>query len=533
MSEVYYAERRDHDTLRRAVIKFPKAQFSDDDRQRFIREMQALNQLEHENIARLYDYGTWEKDGRPYLIIKYIEGQSLRELLKEAGPLPVARVVELTQQVSAGLSAAHALKLLHRDLKPENIMLTREGVVLFELLTGQRPFGGTEYVVIHKHLTETPPSLRQLQPSLPAAVDSVVQKALAKDPPQRQPSIQQLAEELRNANVTTQPDLPVVQVVAPSKRKLVRTAMAAGGVIALAVSIGVAVQQYSPTDIAGNLTPTPTVTPAAGSPTPTATETPAATPDQTGKTPALSLFVEDLGNDVKLEMVAIKGGTFTMGSPFEYNVGTDQFPQHSVRLSPFYIGKYEVTQAQWEALMGSNNNRSYSKGDNLPVENVSWIEANEFCKRLSNKTGKVYRLPTEAEWEYSCRAGSNGKYGFGDDAKQLGAYAWYHDNSGSKTHPVGKKLPNRFGLSDMLGNVWEWCQDWYGYNYYQESSAGGKTVKDPRGPSSGRDKVRRGGNYLDGPNEIYKCRCDNRDRQTPDFRNIQTGLRVACEVKTQ
>ena len=130
---------------------------------------------------------------------------------------------------------------------------------------------------------------------------------------------------------------------------------------------------------------------------------------------------------------------------------------------PFYLGKYEVTQEQWEAVMGSNP--SHFKGPKNPVEQVSWDDCQQFLVKLNAKSGgqgSKFVLPTEAQWEYACRAGSTGKFCFGDDEKQLGEYAWYEANSGDKTHPVGEKKPNTFGLHDMHGNVWEWCQDWYG-----------------------------------------------------------------------
>ena len=198
----------------------------------------------------------------------------------------------------------------------------------------------------------------------------------------------------------------------------------------------------------------------------------------------------DLGSGVKLEMIAIPGGSFLMGS----EDFTNTKPVHKVALLPFHIGKFQVTQAQWKAVMKTNP--SHFKGDNLPVEQVSWDDAVSFCEKLSKQTGQTYRLPTEAEWEYACLAGSTGKYCFGDDESLLKDYAWYAGNSDRQTHPVGEKLPNNWGLHDMHGNVWEWCQDWYGSNYYAELAKQGEAIN-PQGPAKGDYRVLRGGSWFD------------------------------------
>jgi formylglycine-generating enzyme required for sulfatase activity len=167
------------------------------------------------------------------------------------------------------------------------------------------------------------------------------------------------------------------------------------------------------------------------------------------------------------EMVAIPAGTFNMGSkadPFANQVDPpDELPQHTVSIREFSVGKYEVTQEQWFAVMGTNPSKL--KGRNLPVEQVSWEEAQSFVKKLSERTGKKYRLPTEAEWEYAARAGTQTRYHFGDDVEQLGQYAWHTGNAINATHPVGEKLPNAFGLHDVHGNVWEWVEDCWHDSY--------------------------------------------------------------------
>ncbi len=195
-------------------------------------------------------------------------------------------------------------------------------------------------------------------------------------------------------------------------------------------------------------------------------------------------------------------------------------PQHQVKLTkPFQLGVYEVTQQQYEKVMGTNPSKY--KGPQNPVEKVNWNDAVEFCRKLSSlpeekAAGYVYRLPTEAEWEYACRAGTTTKYSFGDSESELGDYAWYNENSGSTTHPVGSKKPNAWGLYDMHGNVIEWCQDRYGS--YPSGS-----VTDPTGAAAGSYRVYRGGCWSDSSGI---CRSALRSRRTPDYRYHNLGFRV-------
>ncbi|MGA2498438.1 MAG: formylglycine-generating enzyme family protein [Tepidisphaeraceae bacterium] len=195
----------------------------------------------------------------------------------------------------------------------------------------------------------------------------------------------------------------------------------------------------------------------------------------------------DLGNNVRMKLILIPVGKFIMGSPIdEKDRMREEGPQREVTLArAFYMGIHHVTQEQYEAVMGQNP--SCFKGPQHPVEQVSWDHAAEFCRKLSGRTGKVVRLPTEAEWEYACRAGSNTRFSFGDDDSRLGDYAWYVGNSDKTTHPVGQKKPNAFGLHDMHGNVGAWCSD-----YYANSYANAEKI-DPRGPASGTNHVLRGG----------------------------------------
>lgn len=213
-------------------------------------------------------------------------------------------------------------------------------------------------------------------------------------------------------------------------------------------------------------------------------------------------------NSIGMEFVLIPAGSFMMGGDKNFeDASDDETPRHRVTISKsFYMGKYEVTQEQWMALMSSNP--SEFKGRSRPVEKVSWDDAQVFISALNRKEGKeVYRLPTEAEWEYAARAGSTTTYFFGDDKGGLGQYAWYEGNSGKETHPAGQLRANQWGLHDMSGNVWEWCQDWYGDKYYANSPS-----TDPTGPSSGSARVLRGGSW---GNSAQSCRSADRCDYSP------------------
>jgi len=223
-------------------------------------------------------------------------------------------------------------------------------------------------------------------------------------------------------------------------------------------------------------------------------------PKELTASPAKELTV-DLGNGIKLEMILIPAGEFIMGSPeSDKEAIASEKPQHRVRITkPFYLGKFLVTQEQWAAVMG--NNPSSFKGPKNPVETVTWNDCQKFLEKLNAKIGTQrgkFVLPTEAQWEYACRAGSTTGYCFGDNESGLGEYAWYQLNSGDNMHPVGEKKPNAWGLYDMHGNAWEWCQDWHDGGYYAESP-----TDDPPGPATGSAHVFRGGCIYE---QAWNCR---------------------------
>ena len=219
---------------------------------------------------------------------------------------------------------------------------------------------------------------------------------------------------------------------------------------------------------------------------------------------------------ISIDMVRVEAGTFTMGATAEMkDPWNEEKPTHQVTLTnDYYIGKYEVTQALWKAVMG--NNPSNFKGDNLPVEQVSWDDCQEFISKLNRITGKTFRLPTEAEWEYAARSGKKSRGYQYSGSNNLSDVAWYFDNSRKKTHAVGTKQPNELGIYDMSGNVWEWCQDRYGE--YNSSS-----LVNPTGANSGSDRVYRGGGWCFS---ARFCRSSFRLSATPAYRVIDLGLRL-------
>ncbi len=263
--------------------------------------------------------------------------------------------------------------------------------------------------------------------------------------------------------------------------------------------------------------------------------------------------LQSIKNSIGMTLKLIPAGEFFMGSPDDaVEAEEDERPLHLVRITrPFYLGVCEVTQAEYAAVMGNNPSHFSANGDGkdrvagqstdrYPVENVSWLDAIQFCNKLSEKEGKKpfyeidgkeirvpdwngqgYRLPTEAEWEYACRANASTstRFSFGDNAGELGEYGWFDGNSERRTHPVGQKRPNGFGLYDMHGNVWEWCWDSYGEGYYNQSPAA-----DPTGPAGVSGRVFRGGGRDIRPRG---CRSADRNWDSPAFRYSGLGFRLA------
>jgi eukaryotic-like serine/threonine-protein kinase len=624
MGDVFLAE--DPRLERLVALKLlPVSLTGDDDRaRRFQQEARAASAISHPNVAHIYEFE--QAADRDYLVMEYVEGKTLRELLK-AKTIDLEQALDIAVQVGQALQAAHEAGVVHRDIKPENIMIRRDGyvkvldfglakiantreknpdyqhklrssldtmpglimgttaymspdqlrgqavdhrtdiwslgVTLYEMLTGVHPFvGQTPSDVSAAVLMREPEDLmlEHLSEEDVSKLQKIVLTALQKDLDRRYASAADFVNELEEVQLSLNQERstsPIQRDVRTAEQRVEakpsparsRTVMiaAAGSIGVIALVLGwfilgarnqsrLSADGSQPGDSklqkgqAGKLTP------------PTSSEPPcsAQSPTQgTGRGRTLTL-----NNGVTLEMLEIPSGSFCRGSPAGIGRINEQ-PQYRVTVGSYYMGKYEVTQAQWQAVMG--NNPSGFKGDNLPVEKVSWDDAASFIARLNMQNdGYTYRLPTEAEWEYACRSGTTTDFAGDPDA-----IAWYGNNSGrarldaaaiwrtdsqnyfkrleeqgGHTHPVGTKLPNAFGLFDMNGNVWEWCQDWYHANY------NGAPTDSEAWLSGGDQKSRvlRGGSW----NSVTaNLRPANRDGLAPDFRSYGLGLRVVAVARTQ
>jgi formylglycine-generating enzyme required for sulfatase activity len=480
----------------------------------FAQEAQQLFQLEsHPQIPDLLAY--FEEQGYLYLVQEFIPGQTLLQELQTQGSFSAAKIRQTLEGLLPVLAFIHGQGVIHRDLKPENLMRRQANgqLVLIDFgvakqttltqltLTGTT-LGSQGYAPLEQmeegkakpasdlfslaaccfHLWSgvNPRGLllrwgyswvNHWQQHLPEPIDSqlaqVLDRMLQVDLDQRYATAAAVLQDLHTVTVPLPPSpapspvpiAPTVYVL-PTQRFEFKTAtlvlLEKRGLFRKAVWE----TQYS---------------------------------RQTAQ-----FFAEDLGNSVSLEMIAIPGGTFTMGSPTnEPERTSDESPQHSVTVPAFYLGKYPITQAQWQAIMGSNPSRF--QGANRPVESIFWNEAIEFCQKLSQATDRAYRLPSEAEWEYGCRAGTTTPFYFGetittDLANYNGEYTYGSAPKGQyrkQTTKVGSFPPNAFGLYDLHGNVWEWCQDTWHENYKGAPTNGSAWVSE----NDNDYRVLRGGSW--------------------------------------
>ena len=492
------------------------------------------------NVSDVFD-----ENGTSYYVMDYIEGRSLAEVLKKRGRLGEAEAVSIIEQVGKALAYVHSCGINHLDIKPANIMMSRAtgravlidfgvakqydattgeattttpvgrtpgyapleqyslsgvssftpqsdiyalGATLYKLVTGDTPPEATampkDAVLPYPDDISAPvrraitAAMQSHKEDRPARVEDFLQLLHSQPKPKPIPRPKPKPDD-DTTDIDDKPEVIVVDTepkpVSDSETEPPRRKWLPWGVgVAVAAIAFVAVMLIPRTD-----------------------------PDYVLNNPP--------------EMVYVEGGTFTMGATSEQ--GSDALdggkPAHSVTLDGYYIGKYEVTQKLWKAVMGSNP--SDFKGDNLPVENVSWDDVQEFLRKLNAMTGKNYRLPTEAEWEFAARGGNSSRGYKYSGSNSLGSVAWYYDNSGDRTHAVGTKSPNELGIYDMSGNVWEWCQDWYG-------SYSGSSQRNPQGPNSGSSRVFRGGCWS---YDARFCRVSIRGYNTPGYRLNHLGFRLA------
>ena len=484
------------------------------------------------NVSDVFD-----ENGTSYYVMDYIEGRSLAEVLKKRGRLGEAEAIGIIEQVGKALAYVHSCGINHLDIKPANIMMSRAtgravlidfgvakqydattgeattttpvgrtpgyapleqyslsgvssftpqsdiyalGATLYKLVTGDTPPEATampkDAVLPYPDDISAPvrraitAAMQSHKEDRPARVEDFLQLLHSQPKPIPKPIPRPKPKPIDDkTDIEEKPEQP--------RRKWLPWVV---GVAVAAVAF-VAVMLLRPE-------PTSTLEP-----------------------------VRSQSNLPEIELVYVEGGTFTMGATSEQ--GSDAYPNekptHSVTLDGYYIGKYEVTQELWKAVMGSNP--SSFKGDNLPVEQVSWNDVQEFLRKLNAITGKRYRLPTEAEWEFAARGGNSSRGYKYSGSNSLGSVAWYDDNSGSRTHAVGTKSPNELGIYDMSGNVDEWCQDWY--DSYSSSSQ-----RNPKGPNNGSYRVCRGGSWL---NNARFCRVSLREGYNLDGSYGYLGFRLA------
>jgi len=512
---------------------------------RFRREARAMAQLSHPSIVSVYDFGT-TGEGHLYFVMEFVDGMDIQQYIKHrGGRLPQEEALSITGSLLDAMDYAHTQGVVHRDIKPANVLLTSDGrvkiadfglaktlgtqvdvdasavtvshaavgtpgfvapealagggavdhrvdlyaagVMLYQMLTGRLPRGAF-----------TPPS--KLFPEIDPRLDRIVRHAMASDPQDRQASASVLRSELTavSSNPTTRTEAERNKATEGSadegeigntplssgKAKRARHWAVGTGIVALvgasaAVWIGITTTEVG---IAG------------------------------GRAGEVRVF----GG---IEMVWCPPGTFMMGSPkAEPGRGIDE-AQHEVTLTKgFWIAKTEATQGQWKTATGTNP--THVQGENLPIVRVSWTDTQGWLRTM-NEThplpkGWQWSLPTEAQWEYACRAGTTGSHA----GENLDAMAWYKDNSGKATNPVGMKDPNAWGLHDMHGNVHEWCRDWYG-QYPSD------VVTDPTGPATGTRRVSRGGSWFPG---APQSRSAFRGHSQPDYRSPDLGFRPAITV---
>lgn len=499
---------------------------------KFLKEARTLSGLSHPNIISIID--VFEENGTAYYAMPFMPNGSLSDLVKKNGPLREDAALHYIKQIAQALKYMHNKHLCHFDVKPANILLdANDNAVLIDfgisksydvhgnetsttpigMSEGYAPLeqyqqmvrefspasdvyslGGTLYFLV---MGKVPPSAINIAQGADLELDvnlsydtrNLIEMAMRTSSKQRLQNVDRFIKEKLNESPSIVQDVEWEDDEEDENtlKQLLRNYweerkwwMISGIVILLVLAIAYVVH------------------------------------NSVSNAP-----IRDLVND---GMVYVPGGTFTMGAKDEQNGYSEERPSHEVTLSGYYISKYEVTQELWEAVMGNNPSRfqSVSKGSSKhPVEMVSWDDCQEFISKLNKITGENFRLPTEAEWEFAALGGEESTGSDIPEGMDMTYIAWFSENSNNTTSSVGAKNANELGLYDMLGNVCEWCQDWYGL-YTDQSQT------NPIGPESGLARIIRGGSWADN---IESCRLSGRDADIPSRTTSYIGFRLAMDAK--
>ena len=525
---------------------------------KFIKEAQTISALHHPNIVQIHDI--FRENNTAYYVMEYIDGKSLGDIVKTQGALPETKAVEIINKVAVALDYIHTKNINHLDVKPNNIMVrhndgevilidfgvakqydeeTKEGTTTTPVGISHGYSPSEQYkrngvssfspesdiyslgATLYKMVTGiTPPEAIEVAqeglPEMPShisdACKSVIRKSMMLNKADRPHNIAQFIdilntktqefksfveedielttpivdEDMQIKKDSSNEHLSIPQKNSSRKNKShKRIYLGITTIFCLAI-VGFSLYKFC------------------------------------RKTYDIAIPVK---NGINIEMMKVEAGTFKMGATSEMDVGdSSEKPVHQVTLTKdYYIGKYEVTQALWKAVMGSNP--SFFKGDNLPVESVSWDDCQEFINKLNSLTGRNFRLPTEAEWEYAARGGKKSrgyKYSGSNNDDNV---AWNYHNSDQNTHPVGTKQANELGIYDMSGNVMEWCQDWYGsYSCSPQTN--------PTGVTSGSKRVYRGGDFSSIPGACWpSCRYSMIPNERNAYGYDRVGLRLVLYIE--
>ena len=523
MAEVWYAENR---IGKKAAVKLllPKLCADESIVARFQNEAKVMVQLEHPNIRQVYDYD--ELDGRPCIIMEYLEGDDLKALLKQGRRFNDEELIKWWDQIVDALNYTHAQGIVHRDIKPSNIFLDHKGnIKLLDFGIAKNNEGGSGTMTgstLGTRIYMSPEQVRDpkrvdYRTDLYSLAVTFVHLLTGKAP---YDSTTTSDFEIQLSIVTKPLDLSVLPAEwksflepylekDPDKRKELRP-FAQSSTETHVKEIKKVEERMETTDDDGDeetVIEGLSTSPIFGSSWNNTTN------DYSEQLNEGQIFTV---NGVDFTMKLVEGGEFEMGSVSQRkkDAEDDELPVHRVRLSSFFMGETVVTHALWKAVMGEGE-----ANDNLPMNNVTWFECQDFIGKLNRLTGRHFRLPTEAEWEYAAKGGKRHNDTTYAGSDHIGNVAWYKGNSSDQDHAVKLKDPNELGLYDMSGNVWEWCNDWYGESYYQNSPA-----YDPQGPSSGTNRVMRGGSWF---NPEGHCRVSFRNYDSPDIKDKFSGFRLA------